>query len=31
MALPLHLLYELSVLISRFWARKDEEKQAEEA
>lgn len=31
MALPLHLLYELSVLISRFWARKDEEKRVEEA
>ena len=31
MALPLHLLYEMSVLISRVWARNDAKKQAEEA
>jgi sec-independent protein translocase protein TatC len=31
MALPLQLLYELSVLISRVWARKEAEKQIAEA
>lgn len=31
MALPLHLLYELSVLISRIWARRDEVEEEHEA
>jgi len=30
MALPLHLLYELSVLISRMWARRDAKKEQQE-